>query len=256
MTRPNDAPDDERIERWLNERAVSAPRPDRDVVLRASLQQLPTTNQRRRWWSVRWFQSGNGAMRSAQGGTLHETGRTRTMFTATRITVIMAIAAFGATALLWAALPDGERPSVPGASMPDAATASTFTGSRLNDATERTAATRELVDGVTHSRGSIQNGITVESTDPRFSGVMDFTFHGDLYFGQGAGAFWGDQKITNEDGSWAGSIVGAGDPTGHWRASGHFVGAGAYEDLVAIVYFDSDLTHEGAIVPGDLPPRE
>lgn len=167
MTWPNDTadPQDEaRIERWLTERAIIAPRPDGDAVLRASLQQILTTRQRQHRWSIRWFQPADDAMGNADDRTPQETRRSRTMFSSTRIAAAVVVAVLGTTALLWTALPDSVDQSLPGAPLPDASTASTFTGTRLDDAKERIPATIERVDGVTHNRGDVQNGITVEST--------------------------------------------------------------------------------------------
>lgn len=115
-------------------------------------------------------------------------------------------------------------------------------------------------------------GIEIEASDPRLSGTMEHAYSVlDCMVDDSsvASAFWGEYRITNDEGSWSGSGPGYiareldfGDP----RSAAFMqtmIGEDAYEGLTAVILrqrnqFNEDgpPTHSisGIIVAGDMPP--
>lgn len=114
-------------------------------------------------------------------------------------------------------------------------------------------------DGGSDSVGALVTGITLESTDPRMTGIMDMAISsaqrnvGDEGF---VGAETILYRVQTDQGSWVGpgvSFIAIADgPKG--KQMGSLVGEGAYDGLNAIIYTDTGETLEGIIYAGDVPP--
>jgi hypothetical protein len=113
-------------------------------------------------------------------------------------------------------------------------------------------------DGVDSWRGDSWEGITVESSDPRFTGEAAFELDRDIYPGR-VGAGWATVLITNENGSWTGSDVHLIRPNdgNSWPGLSRLTGTGDYEGL-SVVLLDAkgNGEFEAVIFPGPLPEGE
>jgi len=88
-----------------------------------------------------------------------------------------------------------------------------------------------------------------DMTDPRVSGTERHDRFNWVVEGRG-GFMWlvEDATITNDEGTWSGSVQAAEDPGNHPAGEAHYVGAGAYEGLEFHYYFfHADLGDEAEI---------
>jgi hypothetical protein len=225
------------------------------------LSRLPVTPQRRRWWPFRWFPWGLGATRSTLPAEPHHEGRTKSMFTATRIAAAVAVLALvGSFALV--VQPATEDPAPPAAEAasidPDAFAG--FSGTVKCGA--GMPGTRTDFDWGTMVTGETYAKCAVETDDDRVTG-NSYTIH-DYYKYAGQpqyGVRSAAVVLTNEDGTWV-TTNGWGYQRpldGTMLYVNEFRGTGAYDGLSALMvltqkgwgaWFDV----EGVIIPGDLPP--
>ena len=261
MTQPQltREPEDGRIERWLTERQRRLPSPDREAVLGRALRRLSQTPQRRRWWLPRWLPFGMGATRSSVPAEPRIQGRTRMMFSATRVAALVAVLALGGSLALVAGplAPEGEAPVDPAAEAPGLESAAHFYGTgmvkimQIGDSVE--------IDGVPHLVGHLSQmpAEWKEVADPRAGGTETFDqTAADL---GGFGPTWGSFRIEDEDGAWV------GDVSGFWHGattevSGWLTGEGAYESLIMYYQVDAmsavEVSFSGMIYPASAPPLE
>lgn len=109
-----------------------------------------------------------------------------------------------------------------------------------------------------------------EMSDSRLSGTVAVTDDADRFFSVPDPDFdmatfvgdvlWGDVTITNDEGSWTGTLVGTSDLSTDGRGISYIelTGAGTYEGFSAVLFerelSQSNWTWNGVIFPGDLPP--
>ena len=114
-------------------------------------------------------------------------------------------------------------------------------------------------------RGLAQEGIPVEASDPRFSGLAHVAINGNQEIGTDTTAILESRsyRIVNDDGAWVGSstFVLAADPSvdgppAIQRETAILTGEGAYEGLTIVVTGDyrEGTSGEGVIYEIGLPP--
>ena len=113
--------------------------------------------------------------------------------------------------------------------------------------------------GGSDSVDAIFSGITLESTDPRMTGVLDVAISSVQRIVDEEGFIGAERivyQVTNDEGSWVGpglSFLAIADgPKG--SQMGSLVGHGAYDGLQAVIYTDTGEMLEGVIFAGELPP--
>jgi hypothetical protein len=250
------------LQAWFEETVAELPDGDElPIDLRADvLSRLSSTPQRRRWWPLIRFPLGSRATRSARPEEPRAERRTRSMFSAIRITAGTAVFTLVASLALVAG-PHTGGPAGPGVESytidPD--DFGGFSGTML-------CATGDYGDSTATDWGSSTVGETyprcgVEASDPRISG-NSYSVHD--YYRYDFAPQWGVRRfasvITNENGSWI-STDGWGyqqpeDGTMFYAA--RFRGTDAYEGLSALFVLSQDVWGlrfdvEGVIFPGDLP---
>ena len=99
------------------------------------------------------------------------------MLSATGLMTATAALVLAATGYVLVQQAPASDPAAAGAAMADPSQASTFSGTRSSTPRESSAGEVEFADGITANRGRVANGITVESSDGRFSGTLDFTMN-------------------------------------------------------------------------------
>ena len=225
------------------------------------LSRLPGTPQRRRWWPFRWFPFGLGATRSADREGPHREGRSRSMFNAARVAVVVtALALTSSLAYVAVTNPQGATP-VPGAAMDDIDPADFggFSGTMKCD--EGELGTVTTLEWGTLNEGETYTECLMETDDPRISG-NNHSIHN--YYKYDGYPMWGVRNaasvITNDEGTWVSDrLVGYQEP---WNSdltyAGEYHGTGAYEGLTAILFltqesFGLDFDAQGVIIPGELP---
>ena len=194
------------------------------------------------------------------------------MFNATRVAATVAIVALGGSLVLVAG-PLGSSPDpapAPGAASPSAEAVPSddtyFTGV-MTFGSGVPGTTEVGPDDVSRNRGA-QYDVGWKSTDPRFTGVGDYTGNSNGYRTESDGVVgvgWGTMSVETEDGTWrstpsAGGVVRQPIATEtDTRIPVWFVGDGAYEGMTALVihtivpstYPPFRWNYEGWIVPGD-----
>jgi hypothetical protein len=241
------------VESWLAEPSP----PFSDRVIDQTIDRLRGTRQRRRWWPFRWFPFGFGATRSTGSHGPRPHGRTKLMFSATRIAAVVAIVALGGSlALVAGPLGSGLDPGfTPAALAPAPGTAAHFSGSGGIIMVEE--GEESVSEGVGHLRGQVTSmpPRLIEVDEPRVAGTQTYTQHADDYGGYGPS--WGSLRIEDDEGAWVGDVTGfhAGNAG---RFSGWLVGEGAYTGLVqyyaATTGYGFNVRFEGIILPADLAP--
>jgi hypothetical protein len=116
-------------------------------------------------------------------------------------------------------------------------------------------------DGASQSRDGTLS-YTMVANDPRVSGTLTGTWNSDRWgvLEDGALVQWGDVVLTNDGGTWEGSLLGVyssdygGDLLTRWT-----VGTGAYEGFTFFFWLDTSHSSDsgpwyGLIYPGDPPP--
>jgi hypothetical protein len=97
---------------------------------------------------------------------------------------------------------------------------------------------------------------TLDMSDPRVSGIeKQDRFH--LLVGSiGVGAVWmgEDAHLTNDEGTWSGSVVGVEGRDTLPSGEAHYVGEGGYEGLVFHYYFSTSEDASHAVVRGWISP--
>ncbi len=108
-------------------------------------------------------------------------------------------------------------------------------------------------------RGIRIDGVPLEASDPRLSGVAYFVINGNIESNTETGATVESRsyRIVNDEGAWTGTstYVDAADITGEdpqmllINEAGVLIGEGAYEGLIAISYSDYlEADHQGEAV--------
>jgi hypothetical protein len=97
---------------------------------------------------------------------------------------------------------------------------------------------------------------TLDMSDPRVSGIeRQDRFH--LLVGRiGAGAVWAGEEaqLTNDQGTWRGSVLGVEGRDTLPSGEAHYVGEGGYEGLVFHYYFSTSEDASHAVVRGWISP--
>ena len=185
------------------------------------------------------------------------------MNSATKIIATIAVVSIGTTALLTAATQPAEQTTGAAPAVVDEALMqpAVVEGSMARQPQVDVALEPfEWPDG-SLSQGRHQEGDRLETDDPRLSGLVVMDLYSVFQGGPtGSGMFWGQQRVENEDGTWQGSITGAGTPFGRMDMHSTLTGEGDYEGLFAVVYYTANgtmpATVHGAILAGEPPPIE
>jgi hypothetical protein len=282
MDTPGTDVEDVRIGRWLDDRSGRLPTTDREAVLRRTLQRVPLEPQRPRRW--RFVGAGRSRGRAADkaslpgSGTGPDTAIPRPASTATTMALRshrpVVLASMLAALALLALVPTLHRGLAPAASpmaYPGPGAATSFTGTMSVLGPPTVGETQVVGDlgsgnGVVLRRGATDQAM-LYSSDPRFSGALTIEFNDERYGLEDArseapadvGTIWGTHRLTNDDGAWTGSFIGAGTSIGPYSqkatVTAVYEGQDAYEGLTAIVVFDlGNDTFTGIIVPADLAP--
>jgi len=252
------------VEAWLAE-----PEPPlNDRLIDHTIDRLAGLRQRRRWWPFRWFPLGIGATRSTDSSGPRPQGRHRSMFTATRVAAVVAIAALGGSLALVAGPlgPSADTAPVPGAvtssPSPEAIDGTYFTGIMRFGSGNMPIAPVVGDDGVERIRDAAYR-VAWESTDPRFSGTGDVITNSNAYqtdSGNEVTVGWGTQTLESETGAWRSAGPGSGvNAVTSSRFHQWFTGEGDFDGLSAYVVYEIEQPqtppyywdYEGWIVPGD-----
>ncbi len=225
-----------RLDSWMQENA-SVPDDLAEVLAK-----LPETPQRHHRWSI---------------SLTDLTGRTRSMFTATRVAAFVTIFTLGATsALIIAPQEESEPVTVPAAEAPsldDMARVTWHAWMSKNDPASASVTQTEYGE-------LIEGGVAefdIDASDDRLSGPAEFHINS-MYFEPADGqypaqVFVGSVTIEAEEGMWEGSFVALDYPGTPDGESQHILtGTGAYEGLTAVMTTRDDVT-SGLIFPGELP---
>ena len=183
------------------------------------------------------------------------------MLNATRAVAFVLILALG-SGLALVAGPLSPGPEVSGGPVleaPGPEAAARFHGAGTVSLVESGEAT--LVDGVPRLNGQVSQlrAETIEVDDPRMAGTQTFTQHAVDYSGDtypDFGPTWGEMRIEDDDGAWAGHVAGVFTGGGS-ELSGWLVGEGAYDGLVEYVHFQTSgygVEFSGLIYPADAAP--
>jgi hypothetical protein len=261
------------VRTWLQDANVALP--DAEQAGRDIRARLPQTRQlRSRWWSLRKgggkrkfrpavpaFEVRPSPVTATKVHTHIVTGRTRSMFTPTRI-IAVAVLTFAVGGAMVARPFHQPEKVAPGAESGAAGAAPVeFTGTGSDGQCE-VPATTDIEGPVAHTRGA-SCGPTYSFSDPRLEGTVTWSANDDEYT-DGSGLFIQSvaMSIENDQGAWRMlPIVSAKWPdpdreTIEDDAIEHFflVGEGAYDGLIAVV--DGFRTNElhGFIINGELPP--
>ena len=99
-------------------------------------------------------------------------------------------------------------------------------------------------------------GCTLDMSDPRVSGIERQDRFRLLAGSIGAGAVWAGEEahLTNDEGSWRGSVLGVEDRATLPAGEAHYVGEGAYEGLEFHYYFFSAQDSSQAVLRGWISP--
>jgi hypothetical protein len=254
------------VESWLDE--PGPPLPARAIT--QVIEQLPSTPQRKRWWPVRWYPFGIGAMRSTSQAAPRQDRRQKGMFNATRVAAAVSIISLtGVFAVVAGPLGGGPDGAVtPGAQASPSPVApgqpvdeSYVTGS-MRFGSGSSGMDRTGPEGIKRNRGA-EFSITWSSEDPRFTGVGDYTSNTNTYTdeaGDEISVGWGTVTLVNDEGSWrtAGVVPGVVRATDSHIPS-WVVGEGAYAGQTALMVHVIDREagppfkwdFEAWIVPGD-----
>ena len=225
-----------------------------DVDAMALAREISAASTREAGWRSRWWT----LARSTQ-----TQGRSRSMFTATRLAAVVTLVALGSGLTLSGLLtgPRDEAIGPPGAEEPMVGDEwAFFSGTRLGGSMAASGE-KTLENGMDVRLGQIYGGGGLVTDDPRMSGTFtvtdnSFTVAGGtpmLADGTG-GAIWSSRGvIENEGGTWTCDIVAV--EVGDVLADGGWcTGAGDYEGLRAYLAIVGFSEVAGYITSGDGPP--